>query len=154
MAYIETCWDLHDFSVNRMNDFWMSFWKFAEIKASRHPTKICIRASCDVFARLTFTYAVDESIPIDQFPKFFEEARLNWAENVLCGKDDDLMIRSINETTLDTPDKYSWGEMRQLVAEYANALKRAGLRKGDFMVCMLHYFSRPRLALTYHSHRQ
>lgn len=114
---IKSYWDLHDFSVNRMNDFWMSFWNFAEIKASRHPTK-----------------AVDESIPIDQFPQFFEDARLNWAENILCGNDDDLMITSMNETTLDEPEKYTWADMRRLVAEYADALKRAGLREGDFMV--------------------
>lgn len=81
-------------------------------------------------------YAVDESIPIDQFPQFFEDARLNWAENILCGNDDDLMITSMNETTLDEPEKYTWADMRRLVAEYADALKRAGLREGDFMVCM------------------
>ncbi|EME44453.1 hypothetical protein DOTSEDRAFT_172659 [Dothistroma septosporum NZE10] len=95
----------------------MSFWRFAQIKASRHPTK-----------------AIDESIPIDQFPKFFEDAQLNWAENVLCGNDGDLMITSMDETTLDTPEKYTWGKMRALVAEYADALKRAEMREGDYMV--------------------
>ncbi|KAF2166766.1 hypothetical protein M409DRAFT_66349 [Zasmidium cellare ATCC 36951] len=117
---IDSYWDLHDFSVNRMNDFWMTFWKFANIKASKHPTKIF--------------YAVDERATIDQFPKFFEDARLNFAENILCGEDEDFMIISMNETTLYSPSKYTWWYMRRLVATYADALKRHGVSRGDFLV--------------------
>lgn len=32
--------DLHAFSINRMNDFWMLFWKWAGIKASTQPSKM------------------------------------------------------------------------------------------------------------------
>ncbi|CAK4011374.1 acetoacetate- ligase [Lecanosticta acicola] len=121
---IGSYWDLHDFSVNRMNDFWMAFWKFGKIKASTHPTKIF---------DLTLFHAVDESLTIDQFPKFFEDAKLNFAENILCGKDEDLMITSMDEATLHRPEKYTWAEMKRLVATYADAMRRVGLGKGDYM---------------------
>lgn len=38
--YLESYDELHDFSINRLNDFWMSLWKFTGIRASVHPTKI------------------------------------------------------------------------------------------------------------------
>lgn len=109
--------DLHDFSINRMNDFWMSFWNFGKVRASRHPST-----------------AVDESLRIDEFPKFFEDARLNFAENIICGKDDDLAIISINEKTTDCPERFTWSEMRAWTARYAGALRAAGVVKGDYMV--------------------
>ena len=40
--------ELHGFSINRMNDFWESFWKFTEIKASIHPSKVVSRRSSQV----------------------------------------------------------------------------------------------------------
>lgn len=118
-----------------MNDFRMTFWRFANIKASKHPTKICISSDQRPPANSS-VYAVDERATIDQFPKFFEDARLNFAENILCGEDEDLMIISMNETTLHSPSKYTWGNMRRLVATYADALKRRGVSRGDFLVCM------------------
>lgn len=87
---------------------------------------------------LTFSFlqhAVDESVPIDQFPGFFTDAKLNFAENILCGQDQDVAIISMNERTIDSPEKYTWGQMRRLVARYAEILRRQGMEKGDYMVC-------------------
>ncbi|EME84993.1 uncharacterized protein MYCFIDRAFT_187782 [Pseudocercospora fijiensis CIRAD86] len=115
---IDSYADLHRYSVTRMNDFWMSFWKFTGIKASRQPSKIY------------------ESLRIDQFPKFFEDARLNYAENALCGarSDADLAIISINEETLQSPEKYTWKDMKDMTAKYAEAMMAAGLSLGDYVV--------------------
>lgn len=82
-------------------------------------------------------YALDESIPIDQFPRFFEDARMNFAENMLCGKDDDLAIISVGEDNLWSPHKYTWKELRKMVAKYADALSGSGLRKGEVVAGML-----------------
>ncbi|GIZ44346.1 hypothetical protein CKM354_000754600 [Cercospora kikuchii] len=109
--------DLHNFSVNRMNEFWLSFWKFAGITASRHPTT-----------------AVNEKLRIDQIPRFFEYARLNFAENLLCGNDDDLAILSISERTLDSPERYTWKDMREMTAKFAATLTAVGVSRGDYMV--------------------
>lgn len=103
-----------------MNDFWMSFWKWAGIVASKHPTK-----------------AIDESIPIDEFPLWFQDARLNYAENIFSGAtDDDLMVTSMDETNIENPERFTWRDMREMTAKYAQAMKSVGIRKGDYMVCM------------------
>ena len=31
--------DLHNFSITRLNDFWLSVWIFCNVKASKHPSK-------------------------------------------------------------------------------------------------------------------
>lgn len=37
---LNTYTDLHDYSVNRLNDFWLDVWDFCGIKSSKIPTKI------------------------------------------------------------------------------------------------------------------
>lgn len=32
--------DLHAFSVTRLNDFWMTVWEFAAVKASEQPARV------------------------------------------------------------------------------------------------------------------
>lgn len=32
--------DVHDFSIHRLNDFWLSFWDFTKVRASSRPTKV------------------------------------------------------------------------------------------------------------------
>ncbi|KAF7194726.1 Acetoacetyl-CoA synthetase [Pseudocercospora fuligena] len=127
--------DLHRFSVTRMNDFWMLFWKFTGIQASRQPSKICRSNLIEPQSYLP-QYAVDESLRIDQFPMFFEDTRLNYAENALCGarSDDDLAIISINEETLQSPEKYTWKDMKDMTAKYAEAMRASGLSRGDYVV--------------------
>ncbi|KAF2210379.1 hypothetical protein CERZMDRAFT_118202 [Cercospora zeae-maydis SCOH1-5] len=100
-----------------MNDFWLSFWTFAGIKASQRATT-----------------AVDERLGIDQFPRFFEDAKMNFAESLLCGDDDDLAVISVNERHLDSPERYTWSDMRKMTAKLAAALRTAGLGRGDYMV--------------------
>ena len=78
-------------------------------------------------------HAVDESIPIDQFPPFFEDSRLNFAENLLSGNDSDVAIIDMGEDNIWTPRRITWKELRQLVAKYAEALRAAGLKKGDVL---------------------
>ena len=76
-------------------------------------------------------YAVDENVPIDHFPRFFEDARLNFAENLLCGDDDELAVITMGEANLWSPQRYSWRELRQLVGKYASALRRSGVKQGE-----------------------
>ena len=82
--------DLHRFSVTRLNDFWLSVWTYANVKASKQPSG-----------------AVEDNARIDNFPKFFEDARLNYAENLLCGDDDEVAVIEMNELNLCEPKKYT-----------------------------------------------
>ncbi|KIX06768.1 uncharacterized protein Z518_04744 [Rhinocladiella mackenziei CBS 650.93] len=78
----------------------------------------------------TYGLQIDESIPIDQFPSFFKDARLNFAENMLRGDDDQVSAINMDETNLWNPQKYTWKDLRQLVATYASALRSSALAKG------------------------
>ena len=83
---------------------------------------------------------MDEGIPIDQFPPFFGEAKLNFAENILW-KDDGLAIISLTEDNLFHPERYSWQDLRDLVAKYADALRASGLKKGEVVARMFIHLS-------------
>ena len=113
---LETYQDLHSFSVNRPNNFWLSLWEYLPIKASIQPTR-----------------GVDESLTIDQFPQFYEGASLNYAENLLSRTGSGIAVKAINEETLHAPEGVSWDQLREKVREFADALKASGFGKGDVM---------------------
>ena len=37
---LESYADLYQFSVTRLNDFWMTIWEFTAVQASVHPSKV------------------------------------------------------------------------------------------------------------------
>lgn len=53
---------------------------------------------------------------------------------MLCGKDEELAVIDMNEHNRDSPTRYTWQDLRKLVARYAGVLKRAGLKQGDVIV--------------------
>lgn len=81
--------------------------------------------------RLRQLQAVNDDAVIDEFPQFFEGAKLNFAENLLAGKVDGLAIIEMNESNMAEPERYSWQDLRGLVQGYADALKASGLNKGE-----------------------
>ncbi|KAI1614123.1 putative acetyl-CoA synthetase [Exophiala viscosa] len=110
--------DLQAFSVERSNDFWMSLWEYLPLKASIQPTR-----------------AIDESLTIDQFPQFFEGARLNYAENMLAKDDNSIALKCISEENL-IPQEVTWVELRQMVQRLADAMRSSHISIGD-VVCVI-----------------
>lgn len=113
---LQTYEDLRKFSIDRANDFWLSLWDFIPIKASSQPSR-----------------GIDESIPIDELPEFYEGSRLNYAENLLSCTGSDIAVKALNEQNLDSPEHLSWDDLREQVRYYADALHGSGFRKGDVM---------------------
>ncbi|KAL5083554.1 hypothetical protein Trisim1_001364 [Trichoderma cf. simile WF8] len=109
--------ELHQFSVERANDFWLSLWQYLQVKASVHPLM-----------------AVDEKLRIDQFPQFYHEARLNYAENILANKSDGVAIKYMDESTIQTPRSVTWRELNEMVRQAADAMQSTGLCEGDTVV--------------------
>ena len=109
---------LHEFSVTRPNDFWMSVWNYTGIRASVKPCRALENDDQKIYPP----------------PSFFAEARLNFAENLLCGKDEAIAVIEMNETNIHNPTRYTWKALRQLVARYAGVLEREGLKQGDVVV--------------------
>lgn len=112
--------ELHAFSVTRPNDFWLSLWKYLPIKASVQPK-----------------VAIEESIPIDHFPQFYEGARLNYAENLLSRTGGDVAVKAMNEGSIDGKERLeevTWDELREKVRVYADAFRTSGLKQGEVVV--------------------
>jgi len=113
---LKTYNDLRKWSVDHPNDFWMSLWNYLPIKASAQPQK-----------------ALDESIPIDEFPEFYTGSRLNYAENLLSRRGSDVAVKALSETSLEKAEELTWDQLRERVRCYTAALKASGYGKGDVM---------------------
>ena len=117
--HIETRWNialpdyksLHDFSVTRMENFWDSFWDFANIKASHKGTRVLIDG--------------------DKMPgaQFFPDAKLNFAENLLVRRDDSEALVFWAEDKVKR--RLTWAELYDLTSKIAQALRNAGVEAGD-----------------------
>ncbi|KAK5072783.1 hypothetical protein LTR51_005424 [Lithohypha guttulata] len=96
----------------------MSVWRYCGVRASVQPTR-----------------ALDnDNPPIFPPPLFFPEARINYAENMLCGTADAVAVIEMNENNLHGPKRYTWRELKTLVARYAGVLRRQGVESEDVVV--------------------
>src|SRR5262249_33891583 len=102
--------DLHRFSIERPEDFWRTVWDF-----------------CGVVGERGSRTAVD----LDRMPgaRFFPDARLNFAENVLRRDDDSPAIVFNGEG--QRRRTVSFRELGAEVARFAAGLRRSGIRPGD-----------------------
>lgn len=80
--------------------------------------------------------AIDERLHIDDFPQFFPGSRVNFAENMLCRRQNGTAVLDIREDNLHRPERYSWNDLRELVRRYSNALRASGAKKGDIVARM------------------
>jgi acetoacetyl-CoA synthetase len=72
---------------------------------------------------------------IKEVPRWFPDARLNYAENMLWRTDDGIAITETNET--GHVASYSYRELRELVRKFAAALKLHGLQPGDRVAAII-----------------
>jgi acetoacetyl-CoA synthetase len=106
--------ELYDWSVNNIPDFWESMWDFSEIIASKRFEKV-----------------VDD---LKKFPgaKWFVGARLNYAENLLRHRDDHTAFIFKGEDQKET--RMSYSELYNNVARLAKSLRDMGIAPGDRVV--------------------
>jgi acetoacetyl-CoA synthetase len=102
--------DLHKWSVTEIETFWESIWKFSGIIYSNPYERV-----------------LDKRVMPGA--KWFEGARLNFAENLLKYRDDHTAIISSRE---DKPDvTLTYKELYDLVAACGSGLKKLGVKKGE-----------------------
>lgn len=77
--------------------------------------------------------AIDEKLRIDEFPEFFPGARINFAENMLCRRQNGIAVIDMREDNLNSPERYSWNELCELVRRYSSALRYSSAKKGDIV---------------------
>jgi acetoacetyl-CoA synthetase len=107
---VPTYRDLHRFSIDRPDDFWMAMWEFGHVIGERGDTIVRDR---------------------HRMPgaRFFPEARLNFAENLLRHRDGQDAIVFRNEHGLER--KMSRADLYADVSRCVQALAEAGVRPGD-----------------------
>ncbi len=101
---------LYQFSTDRPDAFWQSMWTFAGIRGH-------------MGGRI-----VEH---LDRMPgaRFFPDATLNFAENLLRRRDDDIAIVFNGEN--QRARALTFAELNTEVARFARALREAGIRPGD-----------------------
>ena len=105
-------WDsLYRFSIDRPADFWTAMWEFGAVVSSRRGK------------------AVDDNWPAMPGTRFFPEARLNFAENLLKHRDERTALIFAGED--GAMRHISYAELYQQVARVAEGLKAAGIGEGD-----------------------
>ncbi|MBS7605983.1 MAG: acetoacetate--CoA ligase [Candidatus Bathyarchaeia archaeon] len=102
---------LYNWSIENVESFWASLWKFVGVKSSQMYVKV-----------------VDD---LSKFPgaRWFVGARLNFAENLLRYRNGHLAIifRGENGESI----KLTYSELYRSVARLANSLKEIGISPGD-----------------------
>ena len=102
--------DIWNWSVNNIESFWSLIWDFTEIKGIKG-TKI------------------SENLGLMPGAKFFPEARLNYAENLLRTPDDTIAIEEFREDGFS--NKLTRKELKSKALKMAGWMKRQGVKKGD-----------------------
>jgi len=108
--------ELHRWSVEHAEEFWVSVWEF-----------------CGVIGDIGERVVIDR----DRMPgaRWFPDARLNFAENLLCrpGNPDALVFWGEDKVR----GQVSRAELHRAVAQTAAALRKAGVGKGDRVAAYL-----------------
>ncbi len=107
---LETYRDLHAFSVERMEDFWSELWDFCDVRGTKGERVLA--GGDDMLAA-----------------RFFPEARLNYAANLLSqeGNEPAIIFRAEDRVR----DRVSRDELRASVGRVRAALEAAGVQTGD-----------------------
>ena len=109
-SYVE----LYQWSVENIPDFWAEMWDFGKIKTS-----------------IPYDQVVED---LTKFPgtKWFPGARLNFAENLLRYRDDQLAFIFAGETQISK--RMTYAELYDSVARLAQSLRETGVGVGDHVV--------------------
>jgi acetoacetyl-CoA synthetase len=109
--YFQEYSELYEWSIQHIPEFWSTFWDFAGIQATQR-----------------YATVVDD---LTKMPgaKWFSGARLNFAQNLLKYRDDQMALIFNGESRVRRT--FTYAELFDEVARLAKALKDAGVAKGD-----------------------
>lgn len=109
---------LHRWSVGDLGGFWSALWDFVDVIGDKGET----------------FFVADESAWMTK-AKFFPQAKLNLAENLLRGNESSIVAYYVNEN--HEQKTITRGELRAQVAKAANGLISAGVQPGDRVASVL-----------------
>lgn len=102
---------IHKWSVENIAAFWTEIWVYCGIKSSKKSTQV-----------------IDDKTKMPG-AKWFEGARLNFAENLLSRKDDHKALIFWGETSVRR--ELTYAELYEQVRRVTAAMKKLGVVKGD-----------------------
>ena len=102
--------DIWNWSVNNVESFWSLIWDFSEIKGSKGAK-------------------ISENLEDMPGAKFFPEAKLNYAENLLRSSDNSLAVEEFREDGFY--NALNRKELETKALKMASWLKSKGVKKGD-----------------------
>ena len=108
--------DLYNWSIDNVECFWKEFWKFSDILYSNKYSRV-----------LSYTDMLNA--------KWFENSKLNYAENLLKRRDDGVSIYFFGEDEVEL--KLSFNELYLKVAKLAFSFRKMGLTKGDRVAAIM-----------------
>ena len=102
---------LYDWSIEKAEDFWGSFWEYSQI-----------------IHHSPYSQVVDD---LGKMPgaKWFDGATLNFAENLLCHRDDKIAILFQGED--GTQSSLTYKELHDQVSRLARSMREMGIVKND-----------------------
>jgi acetoacetyl-CoA synthetase len=106
----------HHWSISERGPFWNAVWDY-----------------CGVVGEKGGTQLIDEGHMLEA--RFFPEARLNFAENLLkeTGSGDALIFRGEDKVSY----RWSWDELHQTVSRLQQAMQAMGIGAGDRVAAMM-----------------
>ena len=109
--------ELYQWSIEHPEQFWLAVWQFCDVKASKSWDKVLVNPK--------------------QMPgaKWFEGAKLNFAENLLRRRDDKVALVFRDEN--GARKTLSYAELYIQVAQLASAMRKAGIVTGDRVAGLL-----------------
>ena len=102
--------NLWKWTVDKPEIFWSEFWEFSKIVGEKG--KVILKKD-KVFNKNIF----------------FPEARLNYTENLLQKRNDDVAINFLSESKIE--EDITWKSLYEKVCKFSSYLKNSGLKKGD-----------------------
>ena len=113
---IQDYWDLYRFSIDQPADFWRAVWEFCAVLGK--PGEATLQPAQDM-----------------REARWFPEARLNFAENLLRYRDDEPALIFQSETGIRS--ELSYAQLYLAVAQTAAALRSSGVVQGDRVAGMM-----------------
>jgi acetoacetyl-CoA synthetase len=103
---------LWEWSVGELEQFWGDIWEYCEVRASTPYERVLSQR---------------------EMPgaRWFEGARLNYAENMLLRDRDPEAVAVLHESELRPLKELTWGELSRQVAAVAEGLRSLGVESGD-----------------------
>ncbi len=102
--------ELWQWSIKNPEEFWSKFWDYSKIIGDKGSE---ILKKSKIFNQ----------------SKFFPDSKLNYAENILKKRSDDIAINFLSEKGFE--EHISWNELYEKVCKFSNFLKKINLKKGD-----------------------